>query len=71
MKISEIYETKKKTLSFEIFPPKKDSDLKNIDGTLSVLSELKPDFISVTFGAGGSLNGSKTIEVAKRIKHKY
>ena len=71
MKISELYETKKKTLSFEIFPPKKDSDLKNIDGTLSILSELNPDFISVTFGAGGSLNGSKTIEVAKKIKHTY
>ena len=71
MKISELYKTKNKTLSFEIFPPKKDSDLKNIDDTLSVLSELNPDFISVTFGAGGSLNGSKTIEVAKKIKHDY
>ena len=71
MKISKLYVTKKKTLSFEIFPPKKDSDLKNIDDTLSVLSELNPDFISVTFGAGGSLNGSRTIEVAKKIKHTY
>lgn len=53
MKISEIYEKKKCTLSFEIFPPKKDDELKNIDETLSVLCELKPDFISVTFGAGG------------------
>ena len=64
MKISDIYKEKKKTLSFEIFPPKKDADLKNIDETLSVLCELKPDFISVTFGAGGSLNNSKTVEIA-------
>lgn len=71
MKISQIYETKKRTLSFEIFPPKKDSDLKNIDETLSVLCELKPDFISVTFGAGGSSNGNRTIEIAKKIKNEY
>ena len=71
MKISDIYKEKKKTLSFEIFPPKKDADLKNIDETLSVLCELKPDFISVTFGAGGSLNNSKTVEIAKKIKNDY
>ena len=55
MKISDIY-NKKKSLSFEIFPPKKDSELKNIDETLKVLCELNPDYISVTFGAGGTSN---------------
>ena len=69
MKISEIYEKKQRSLSFEIFPPKKDSDLKNIDETLEVLCALKPDFISVTFGAGGSLNCNRTIELAKKIKY--
>ena len=34
MKISEIYEKKEKSLSFEIFPPNKDSELKKIDATL-------------------------------------
>ena len=71
MKISEIYEKKKQSLSFEIFPPKKDDELKNIDETLSVLCELKPDFISVTFGAGGSANSNRTIELAKKIKNEY
>ncbi len=70
MKISELH-TNKKSLSFEIFPPKRDSELKNIDATLEVLSELKPDFISVTFGAGGSSNCNKTIELAKKIKQQY
>lgn len=70
MKISEIYK-KKKSLSFEIFPPKKDDELKNIDETLSVLCELKPDFISVTFGAGGSSNNNRTIELARKIKNEY
>lgn len=71
MKISELYKTNKKSLSFEIFPPKKDNELKNIDETLSVLCELKPDYISVTFGAGGSSNCNRTIELAKKIKQEY
>lgn len=77
MKISEIYRNKSngnhsgKSLSFEIFPPKKDSELKNIDETLAVLCELHPDFISVTFGAGGSANSSRTIELARKIKQEY
>ena len=71
MKISEIHKQKKNVLSFEIFPPKKDEELKNIDETLGILSELKPDFISVTFGAGGSSNNNRTIELAKKIRDEY
>lgn len=71
MMISDIYINKKRSLSFEIFPPKKDAELKNIDETLSILCELKPDFISVTFGAGGSSNCNRTIELAKKIKYEY
>ncbi len=71
MMISDIYKKGKRSLSFEIFPPKKDSELKNIDETLSVLCELNHDFISVTFGAGGSSNCNRTIELAKKIKYKY
>lgn len=70
MKISDAC-NHKKSLSFEIFPPKKNSELKNIDATLDVLCELQPDFISVTFGAGGSLNCNRTIELAKKIKQNY
>lgn len=71
MKISEIHKQKKNVLSFEIFPPKKDEELKNIDKTLEILCELQPDFISVTFGAGGSSNHNKTIRLAKKIKEEY
>ena len=70
MKVSQVY-NKKRSLSFEIFPPKKDAELSNIDATLEVLSELQPDFISVTFGAGGSSNCNRTIELAKKIKYEY
>ncbi|MBO4498002.1 MAG: methylenetetrahydrofolate reductase [Lachnospiraceae bacterium] len=71
MKIAEIYKQNKQSLSFEIFPPKKDSELESIDETLEVLCELKPDFISVTFGAGGGSNRNRTIEIAKNIKTRY
>ena len=71
MKISEIYNSKKRVLSFEIFPPKKEEELKNIDKTLEALCDVQPDFISVTFGAGGSTNNNKTIELAKKIKNEY
>ncbi len=71
MRIADLYEQEKTVLSFEIFPPKKDSELKSIDATLEILCELKPDFISVTFGAGGSANRNRTIELAKKIKYEY
>lgn len=71
MKLTEIYDNKKNVLSFEIFPPKKDDELKNIEPTLDVLADLKPDYISVTFGAGGSSNNNKTITLAHMIKEKY
>ena len=71
MKIADLYGKGKTVLSFEIFPPKKDSELKNIDATLEILCELKPDFISVTFGAGGGANRNRTIELAKKIKYEY
>ena len=75
MKITEIVEAKKKqgksVLSFEIFPPKKEEALKNIDATLERLCDLRPDFISVTFGAGGSATDNKTLGIAKKIKENY
>lgn len=71
MKLTDIYKSKKNILSFEIFPPKHDAELKDIEPTLDILSELKPDYISVTFGAGGSSNNNKTIALAKKIKEVY
>lgn len=75
MKIPEIFKEKKKenkpVLSFEIFPPKKEAALKNIDETLRMLCDLNPDFISVTFGAGGSTADNQTVELAKKIKNVY
>ncbi|MGN0729729.1 methylenetetrahydrofolate reductase [NAD(P)H] [Treponema sp.] len=60
----------KTSFSFEIFPPKKDSPVETVFDTLDELSDLHPDFISVTYGAGGSGNCDKTLEIARRIKDK-
>ncbi|MCM1220875.1 MAG: methylenetetrahydrofolate reductase [NAD(P)H] [Lachnospiraceae bacterium] len=61
----------KTVLSFEVFPPKPDSDESVIYKTLDGLSGLQPDFISVTYGAGGGKNGSKTIKIASDVRKKY
>ena len=57
--------------SFEIFPPKKNSAaIDSVYGTIDELAGLKPDFISVTYGAGGSIINNKTVELASYIKNK-
>ncbi|MBP3476707.1 MAG: methylenetetrahydrofolate reductase [NAD(P)H] [Lachnospiraceae bacterium] len=58
---------KKMSLSFEIFPPKKDDEFDNVFSLLRDLKKLNPDFISCTYGAGGSRAG-KTIEIASFIQ---
>ena len=67
MKVRDIFK-EKTVFSFEVFPPKKTSTVDVIYQTLDELSGLKPDFISVTFGAGGSGNSFFALDIASRIK---
>ncbi len=67
MKVRDIFK-EKMVFSFEVFPPKKTSTVDVIYNTLDELSGLKPDFISVTFGAGGSGNSFFALDIASRIK---
>ncbi len=61
----------KPIFSFEIFPPKKDGDwLPEIYNTIDALAPLRPDFISVTYGASGS-SQSNTVEIASLLQKKY
>ncbi len=71
MKISTIFKEKKPVFSLEIFPPKKSGNLDSIYNTVDKLAHLKPDFISVTYGAGGTENRNLTCEIASTIKHKH
>ncbi len=68
MKIDEIIRNKK-TISFEVFPPKKENaEVSGIYRTIDNLRQLNPDFISVTYGASGS-NSKNTAEIASYIKN--
>ena len=68
MKINELFSQKKTVVSFEVFPPKPDSPFETVLEAVEALHVLKPDFISVTYGAGGSTH-SKTLELAQHIKN--
>jgi len=56
--------------SFEFFPPKTEEGLRNLFEAVGELRHLRPDFVSVTYGAGGS-TATKTIEIVSRIKEEY
>lgn len=71
MKIFETYQRKKTVFSFEIFPPKRTVGIETLYGTLDRLSALSPDFISVTYGAGGSAEQNLTFPLAAHIKKDY
>ncbi|MFO0983543.1 MAG: methylenetetrahydrofolate reductase [NAD(P)H] [Planctomycetota bacterium] len=67
MKIPELFKQGRPVFSFEFFPPKTEKAEQQLFETIARLSELKPSFVSVTYGAGGSTQ-KKTIELVTRIK---
>ena len=67
MTIKHILEEKRVTLSLEVFPPKQQSNFDSVLKAAKELSSLKPDFMSITYGAGGSTRGN-TVEVAAGIQ---
>lgn len=67
MKISELFK-KKTVLSYEVFPPKPTAPVQTIYDTLNELKKLSPDFISVTYGAGGGKNNNETFKIASAVK---
>lgn len=71
MGIRELFDKKRVVFSFEIFPPKSTSSIETIYKTLDELKGLNPDFISVTYGAGGSVIENRTLELSSLVKNKY
>lgn len=71
MKIKNFYQQSKPVVSFELFPPKKETAIETIYQTLEELKGIQPDFISVTYGAAGSRADNKTLELASMIKRDY
>jgi methylenetetrahydrofolate reductase (NADPH) len=70
LKIRDLLDQKKFVFSLEVFPPKPETDIQVIFETIDQLKALKPDFISVTYGAGGSTRG-RTVDIADRIQNTY
>ncbi len=66
MKISEIIKKETPSLSFEVFPPKNSESYESIKSSALEIAKLNPDFMSVTYGAGGT-TGSYTIDIAESI----
>lgn len=70
MKIIDLFNRKKPVISFEVFPPKADTPIETVYNALEKFKVLKPDYISVTYGAGGSQKG-RTVEIVSKIKKDY
>lgn len=68
MKVSEIIHQEKITLSFEVFPPKKNGDFESVRRATLDVAALHPDYMSVTYGAGGSTS-KNTVKIASDIQN--
>lgn len=68
MKLTDIWRNRQKpTISFELFPARTEKAAGNLEKTIDVLTDLKPDFVSVTFGAGGSTRDG-SFQLVKKLK---
>src|SRR5919202_6255485 len=67
MRVDQILEERRPVFSFEFFPPKTDEGREMLENTLAVLKDDRPDYVSVTYGAGGSTR-ERTVEITKWIK---
>lgn len=70
MKIIERLNSKKLSLSFEVFPPKTDSNFDSVKTATEEIAVLNPSFMSVTYGAGGGTS-NYTLDIAKNIEKTY
>ena len=70
MKLSELLQQDKLSLSFEVFPPKTDTAFESVKAATEEIAALRPSFMSVTYGAGGGTS-RYTLEIAKNIKEQY
>lgn len=70
MKITEILQDDKLSLSFEVFPPKTDTAFESVREVTQEIAKLKPSFMSVTYGAGGGTS-RYTLDIAQNIKYNY
>jgi len=70
MQIKDLLSRGRPTFSFEFFPPKTEEAARQLEQTIAQLRDLKPTFVSVTYGAGGSTR-ERTIEIVTRVKREH
>ena len=70
MKISDMMKQKERTLSLEVFPPKTTERYESVRKSVMEIAALKPDFMSVTYGAGGGTS-LYTAKLAREVKDAY
>jgi len=70
MKLVDLLKRESLSLSFEVFPPKTESNFDSVKYATEEIAKLRPSFMSVTYGAGGGTS-KYTLEIAKNIKEKY
>lgn len=70
MKLTEIINNNRYSLSFEVFPPKQSTSFESVKNAVGVLARLHPSFMSVTYGAGGGTS-KYTLDIAKDIKDQF
>ena len=70
MKITDILNTRNMSLSFEVFPPKKETSFETVKAATGEIAAYRPSFMSVTYGAGGGTSRF-TLDIAKNIKEKF
>ncbi len=70
MKLTELLGKETLSLSFEVFPPKTDTAFESVKEATERIAQLKPTFMSVTYGAGGGTS-RYTLEIAQNIKKRY
>ena len=70
MKLKNILKNDALSLSFEVFPPKTDSNFESVKHATQEIAKLRPAFMSVTYGAGGGTS-KYTLDIAKNIKKEY
>lgn len=69
MKLTEILNNNRYSLSFEVFPPKNSTSFESVKQATEEIAALKPSFVSVTYGAGGGTS-QYTLNIAKNIKER-
>jgi methylenetetrahydrofolate reductase (NADPH) len=68
MRIGEILDQRRPAFSFEFFPPKTEDGQATLEATLAVLKDDRPDYVSMTYGAGGATR-DRTVELTRWIKN--